>query len=402
MQYKNLEKYYYVSRQEYEDKYSQYFNDMSAKKYDFEINGYRAFYVNTEEVTTLIYDIMQANRKLDGICNDLPGIAVSRYKRNKLIDEINITNEIEGVHSTKREISDILDNVSGKNSSVRLFNLVKKYERIMEDDEIDLSSCEAIRKLYDEIVLPEVAAECPDNEPDGKYFRKNTVSVWNNKQEQIHVGVMPEEAIDDAMNKALAILNGDNGNKLVDIAVFHYLLGYIHPFYDGNGRMNRFISSYMLSKELNNLISYGLSAVIKENKSKYNKLFSLTNNKINRGDLTPFILNFLEFIKSSLGYMSDKLEEKGKKLDYYESVLQRVYRGKPKYFNVIFYMLQNTLFGFEGFKMADLKDLLHFSYPVIKNVLKENESIVVTKQIGKRDVFVMNLQALDAFASDSL
>lgn len=395
MEYKNLEKYFYKSRQEYEEKYSEYFDGLSAQKLDFDINGYQAFYVNTQEVTQLIYDIMQANRKLDGICHNLPGIAVSQYKRNRLIDEINITNEIEGVHSTKREISDILDNVSGQNKSLRFFNLVKKYERIMEGDEIDLSDCEAIRKLYDEIVLSEVVAECPTNKPDGTYFRKGNVSVWSDKQEQIHVGIMPEEAINVAMYKALAILNHDNGNKLINIAVFHYLLGYIHPFYDGNGRMNRFISSYMLSKELNNLISYGLSAVIKANKAKYNKLFDVTNNKINRGDLTPFILNFLEFIRISLSHMSNKLEEKGVRLDYYEAVLQKTYRGKAKYFNVIFYLLQNTLFGFEGFKMSDLKELLHFSYPIIKGILNENKNIVLCKQIGKRDFFSIDLQALD-------
>lgn len=400
MEYKNLEKFFYKSRQEYEEKYSEYFNGLTTQKLDFEIKGYQAFYVVTQELTQLIYDIMQANRTLDGICNSLPGIALSQYKRNKLIDEINITNEIEGVHSTKREISDILDNAGNQNTSLRFFNLVKKYERIMEGDEIRLQSCADIRTLYDEIVLPEVVAECPNNKPDGKYFRKSIVSVWNNKQEQIHVGIMPEEAINDAIDKALTILNDKSGNKLIDIAIFHYLLGYIHPFYDGNGRMNRFISSYMLSKELNTLISYGLSAVIKENKTKYNKFFDMTNNKINRGDLTPFILNFLEFIKISLLHMSNKLEEKGEKLDYYEEVLQTAYRGKGKYFNVIFYLVQTTLFGFEGLKMSELKALLHFSYPVIKDTLNENHEIVIIKQVGKRDLFSIDLQALDKFTTE--
>ena len=268
MIYKNLEKFYYKSREEYETQYLLCFNNVSAEKLNFFINGYQAFYVNTNEITNLIYDIMQANRRLDNICARLPGIALTQYKRNKLIDEINITNEIEGVYSTKREISDILDDISIKDKSLRFVSLVKKYEKIMDAEEINLKSCEDVRKLYDEIVLQEVITANLNNVPDGKYFRKNSVSVWNNRQEQIHSGLMPEEAINDAMEKALGILNSETGNKLIDIAIFHYLLGFIHPFYDGNGRMNRFISSYMLSKELNNLISYGLSAVIKENKNK--------------------------------------------------------------------------------------------------------------------------------------
>lgn len=395
MLYKNLESYYYKSREEYEEQYKKRFESVSTQKLDFFIKEYQAFYVNTNEIIQLIYDIMQANRRLDDICVCLPGVALTQYKRNKLIDEINITNEIEGVYSTKREISDILDNLGNKDKTLRLVNLVKKYERIMQHDEIDLKSCESIRKLYDEIVLQEVVAACPENAPDGKYFRKNEVSVWSSKQEMVHSGLMPEKAIDEAMEKALNVLNGDIGNRLINIAIFHYLLGYIHPFYDGNGRMNRFISSYMLSKELNNLISYGLSVVIKENRSRYNKLFIITNNKINRGDLTPFITSFLEFIKTSLIHMDIKLREKEEKLDYYESILQDKYQGKPKYWQVLYYLLQNALFGFEGLTMSDLQNLSSLGYTAIKNVLELNENLIKTNQVGKRIFYTVDLDVLD-------
>ncbi|MCX4362475.1 MAG: Fic family protein [Clostridia bacterium] len=395
MLYKNLESFYYKDRQEYEDLYLTRFNSLFTQKIDFYINERQAFYLNTDEIVQLIYDIMQANRKLDEICATLPGIALTQYRKNKLIDEINITNEIEGVYSTKREISDILDNMGNKDKALRLENMVKKYERIMQNDEIDLSSCESIRKLYDEIVLQEVVAACPENFPDGKYFRKNTVSVWSNKQEMIHRGIMPENAIDEAMEKALNILNGDKGNKLINIAIFHYLLGYIHPFYDGNGRMNRFISSYMLSKELNYLISYGLSVVIKENRNRYNKLFKITNDKLNRGDLTPFVTSFLEFIKTSLLHMNTKLREKEEKLDYYEAILENKYRGKPKYWTLLYILLQNELFGFEGLKMVDLEALTSIGYTAIKNVLELNQDIIKTNQIGKRIFYTMDLEALD-------
>ncbi len=36
---------------------------------------------------------------------------------------------------------------------------------------------------------------------------------------------------------------------LVSIAVFHYLFGYVHPFYDGNGRMARYLSSIFCSEK---------------------------------------------------------------------------------------------------------------------------------------------------------
>ena len=79
------------------------------------------------------------------------------------------------------------------------------------------------------------------------------------------------------MSKALDFLNHSEISTPVRVAVFHYMLGYIHPFYDGNGRMARFISSYTLSQEMDPLIGVRLSYTIKENIAAYYKLFKETN-----------------------------------------------------------------------------------------------------------------------------
>ncbi|WP_318259784.1 Fic family protein [Ruminococcus sp. YRD2003] len=67
-------------------------------------------------------------------------------------------------------------------------------------------------------------------------------------------GLAPESKIIDTMNKSLDVFNNNDIDIFMRIAVFHYLFGYIHPFYDGNGRTSRFISSYLLSRQLNPLI----------------------------------------------------------------------------------------------------------------------------------------------------
>ena len=151
----------------------------------------------------------------------------------------------------------------------------------------------------------------------------------------------------------------------------------------------------MLSTELNNLISYVLSVVIKENRNRYNKLFIITNNKINRGDLTPFIISFLEFIKTSLIHMDIKLREKQEKLDYYESILQNKYQGKPKYWALLYYLLQNALFGFEGLTMSDLQNLSSLGYTAIKKILELNGNLIKTNQVGKRIFYTVDLEELD-------
>ena len=80
---------------------------------------------------------------------------------------------------------------------------------------------------------------------------------------------------------------------MIRIAIFHYLFGYIHPFYDGNGRTSRFINSYLLSKKLQFLVSYKLSYTIKENMNSYYKSFKETNDEKNKGNLSFFVISFL-------------------------------------------------------------------------------------------------------------
>ena len=102
------------------------------------------------------------------------------------------------------------------------------------------------------------------------------------------------------MNQSLQFLYDESYEYLIRIAVFHYLFGYIHPFYDGNGRTSRLISSYLLSQRLNNLIGYRISYTIKEHITKYYEAFKVCNHVNNRGDLTPFEKMFFDFVDISL------------------------------------------------------------------------------------------------------
>ena len=93
--------------------------------------------------------------------------------------------------------------------------------------------------------------------------------------------------------------------------------------------------------------------------------------------------------------MNNKLREKEAKLEYYDDILQKTYQGKSKYGKILFFLLQNALFGFEGLKMADLQEISSLGYAVIKETLELNKNIIKTKQIGKRIFYTADLAELD-------
>lgn len=165
---------------------------------------------------------------------------------------------------------------------------------MIENESISFERPEGIRKIYDDIFGNEI-----NDLPDGKIFRKESVSVHSSAGKEIHRGLYPESKIIEAMSSSLDFLNNNKTDILIRTAVFHYLFGYIHPFYDGSGRTSRFISSYLLSKELTGLIGYRISYTIKGHIKAYYDAFKECNHPDSRGDLTPFLEMFLTVIDIS-------------------------------------------------------------------------------------------------------
>ena len=279
-----------------------------------------------------------------------------------------MTNDIEGVRSTRKEILDVIEAPDDKkNKHSRFEGLIQKYLRLLESDagDIPLNSCKDIRNLYDEIVLPEID-DC--NKPDGEIFRKGSACVISATQQEKHKGVVPEAKIVEYMSKAIEILNSEQLPLLVRIAVVHYLIGYIHPFYDGNGRLSRFISSYMLQKDLNPLIALRLAYAIKNDKSQYYKAFDLCNDVKNRGDVTPFILMFLEMLEHAAASIFTRLDEGMEVLYYYNGLVGKIKNADER--NVIFFLIQNKLFASERFDIQNIANLLDCSYGKAKKILE--------------------------------
>lgn len=135
---------------------------------------------------------------------------------------------------------------------------------------------------------------------DGGIFRKDPVDIESEIGKIIHRGLYPEAKVIETMDVALKILHSQDFPFLVRLGLFHYFFAYIHPFYDGNGRTDRFITSYFLKKNFHLLLGLRRSVYIKRNRKAYYKLFEETDSEINRGDLTPFLQGFLKILLGTI------------------------------------------------------------------------------------------------------
>lgn len=395
-EYVLLKTLYYEHKEEYEALYESRINSTECVHLNFSIANNPAFFMETPELIKKIVEITRIDKEISLVSHSLPEIALKQYINKCLIDEIVITNNIEGVHSTRKEIGEILDDLEGK-SDKRFFGLVKKYNALMAGNYVSIKDSRDIRVLYDEMFLSEIIEENPKDEPDGEIFRKDHVEIVDPTQKVIHRGLYPESKIIKSMNDAINILNDSDIDPLFRISIFHYLFGYIHPFYNGNGRLNRFISSYYLANTLESIMGYRLSFTIKENINTYYKSFKIINEGINRGDITPFILTYLEFIKESAVNLKNGLIEKAQRLEVFTKRLVALPHGEDeKYSHLYYYLLQATLFSEIGISISELLHYLNITRPTLLKRINEIDkyNLLVTEKRDSNKFYRLNLETL--------
>jgi len=353
MKNKPLKTIFHIDETEYENVYLQRIESPYTLIFDIESRAdsrkkkYPMFTCITKEMMLLSDHIHELAIRLERVIRPIPPIAIKQFFMSCLKEEIQATNDIEGVHSTRKEIDLAIEQQqSPKNKfNVRLWGIVNKYQKLSAKEDIPFNSCQDLRNFYDDFVLDEVIKDDSKNKPDGILFRVGQVSVSDGIKD-MHTGLYPESVIIETMEKALAILNDEEIPRLIRISIYHYLFGYIHPFYDGNGRTSRFVTSYFLTKSISALLGVRLSITIKKEKRAYYKLFEETNSLLNRGELTDFILGFMQIIEKALSETISILENKYQKYARYSKCLKKGHIRKQDLpiYNVL---LQAALFSDE-------------------------------------------------------
>ena len=359
---------------------------------------YPLYYVPTNSMLQMIQTIHVLSASLqETYQHKLPGVAQEQFVRECLVEELFSTNELEGVRSTREEIARSAREVEvNRNSRVRFASMIRIY-RDMVNHEVELPRTpEDVRTIYDEITEGEIE---PKDRPDGNIFRKDMVHVWKKSGtgKIVHRGILPESEIVAAVEKLLEFLNArDDLPDLVKVAVGHFYFGYIHPFYDGNGRTSRYISSLYLSKVLGRVPSLSLSRGCNKQKNRYLDVFEWTNSIKSRGEMNGFIEAFFEILIGALDEMNAELKEKRHLLELAGQKIESKIPDK-EHKNLMFILAQNHFFAHEkGLTVQELAAVAEKSEVTIRKKLRELSDLGFLEQKGERPVYYrLNQQFLE-------
>ncbi len=365
----SLYKIFYSNQKAHQAEYFARFTSPSAVHLTLKIKqfnhdkAFQAFFYYNQNLALLMQKIYTLFTNFLSILHIVTPIVQQQFALSCLIEEVHSTSSIEGIHSTHRELKDILD---GNYYNNHFSSIIKKYDLLISGNSPLFLSCEDIRTFYDEFAHVDVITENPKNKLDGSLFRKETADILSPAGKIIHRGITPEVNIITYMSEALKFLNDDTVPALVRIAVFHYLFVYIHPFYDGNGRTARFISSAYIAKHLHQLIALRLAVTIKRRKKIYYSLLNDTDAESNCGDLTPFICGFLGFIADTIYDINRKLTRKIEQLERFRNRLASIVHENGIMNNIMDLLLQSSVFYGRGLAMDEIMSCIGKSRNTVK------------------------------------
>lgn len=383
MAYKTLKTIFHMSdEQNFEKEYQQRLNNFTTYVTDIEINPIRKqiqiksmmfplFFCPTKTIIIKAEKILINSSEINKLINSQPIVATTSYLKKLLINEMQSTNEKENVRSTKKELADALNNNNLK-SNKRFRGLVYQYSLLLSDEDFTLNEISDFRKAYDLLLSNEIADE---DLPDGLMFRKQGVGVRDTSKEKwVHRNEYSEYEIVDFLNKMLNFISHYEAPILLKILASHFMFEYLHPFYDGNGRLGRYIIAKLLKDNLEHVTALTFSYAVNRNKNKYDKAFASTSHFLNKGEMTYFIDVMLDLIIEGQETAIEQFKENIAMIETLYGRLENL-NLKEHEKNVLFILLQDKVFGNEYTRISlrELVEFLPFGRKKLDSIIKKHE-----------------------------
>ena len=232
------------------------------------------------------------------------------YLSSSLMEEAIYSSKMEGASTTRIVAKDMLrKKKSPQNKSQQM--IVNNYNTIQyivehKDEPLTEELLLTIHRLMTEKTL--------DNPEDAGRFRTNDKVVVADMVEGDIIYTPPSfQEIPEFVESLCDFFNNDNPrtfiHPIIRGIIVHFMLAFMHPFVDGNGRTARALFYWYMLKEGYKLTEYmSISRVIAKSKSNYEKAFRYVENDGN--DMGYFVAYNLGALEISFQQLRDYIQRK--------------------------------------------------------------------------------------------
>jgi len=244
------------------------------------------------------------------------------YIVSSLIEESISSSQLEGASTTRNVAKEMLR--QGKkpkdHSEQMIFNNYQAMHFIREYKEEKLTPA-MILQLHR--ILTEATLD--DANKAGQYRDAGDDIHVVDATESVLLHTPPEASeLPDRLERLCQFANDLDGKEFIHpvirAIILHFMIGYDHPFVDGNGRTARALFYWSMANQQYWLMEFiSISRIIKQAPAQYGRAYLYTETDDN--DLTYFILHQLEVIKKAINALHEHLEKKAAELHSIEKRL---------------------------------------------------------------------------------
>ena len=246
------------------------------------------------------------------------------YLVSSLIEESINSSQLEGASTTRDVAKDMLRQKRSPRdkSEQMIFNNYQAMQAISELKDEPLTP-QLIFHLHEVLTLNTLEQK----DKAGKFRgEEDEIRVVDNRDAQVlHIPPKASE-LPGRIKRLCDFANTDVDemnffHPVIKAMILHFMIGYEHPFVDGNGRTARALFYWYLAKHGYWLIEFvSISKIIKHAPSKYSRAFLLTETDDN--DLTYFLLHQAGVLRAGIDELFEYLQKKTDEIAQAEHYLQ--------------------------------------------------------------------------------
>ncbi len=244
-----------------------------------------------------------------------------------LVEEAISSSQMEGAAISRRQAKELIR--SGKQpkskSEMMVINNYHTIQHIKSDLIEKPASISLILDMHRQLTQNTL-----DSPEDTGKFRQDLdeadkVNVYDNDGVTVLHVPPPAESLSLRMENLCEFINNKEPfiHPVVKAIIIHFAIGYIHPFYDGNGRVARGLFYWFLLKNGYKLFEFiSISEFINKSIGQYKRAFLYT--ELDDNDLTYFINFHLSIINQCLESLKEYIHKKSNELKTLKENLRNI------------------------------------------------------------------------------
>lgn len=256
----------------------------------------------------------------DGVLADEQ--ARRQFRIRTLMDEAAESSIIEGAARTRKDAVELIR--SGREPR-------DKHERMIVNNYVAMQQ---IKTLLLKDLTPEVLIKLQatltkgtlKNDEEVGRLRRADEKVYIVDRDEVTIHVPPPATeLPARLHRLCDFANVQHtGDKflhpIIKASILHFMIGYEHPFVDGNGRTARAIFYWYALKCGYSIFEYlSISEIIRKGDARYSQAY--VDTEVDDGDLTYFARYKLNVIEQSLDRLAEHLQREEKKIKASEQLL---------------------------------------------------------------------------------